>query len=195
VQCGWEEFWVGFKGTYPDMLMRSFFTSKEPFVNMGLHEGILILFQKLLESVNLGANGYHQLITGITLQIVAMVHSVLAHKEQHDDPTGRLIAKAKFLMRESLEAPQDMQNLARNLPMGYSKFRKEFKRATGQSPHQYHLGLRMDKARELLETTTLNINEVAYQTGFDSVFYFSKIFRKKNGLSPTAFREKKNIHL
>lgn len=189
LKCGWEEYWVGFKGSYPDHFMQTFFTSKEPFAEIGLHENMLILFQKLLETVRLGAAGYHQVITGIALQIVAMVHGVLVHEQNYDDPNAQLIAKAKFLLRESMEAPLNMQKLARSLPMGYSKFRKIFKQSTGHSPHQYQLDLRIDKARELLKTTVLHINEIAYQSGFDSVFYFSKLFRKKVGLSPTEYRQ------
>lgn len=75
--------------------------------------------------------------------------------------------------------------------MGYSKFRKLFKSETGYSPHQYHLNLRINKAKELLQTTELNIKEIAYQTGFESEFYFSKLFRKKSGISPTDYRTKK----
>jgi AraC-like DNA-binding protein len=83
-----------------------------------------------------------------------------------------------------------MEALIRELAIGYSKFRKLFKRSTGKSPNQYHINLRLDKAKELLSTTNLNVTEVAYQLGFDSVFYFSRLFKKKNGVSPKSFREK-----
>jgi AraC-like DNA-binding protein len=72
--------------------------------------------------------------------------------------------------------------------MSYSKFRKLFKESTGESPNQYHLNLRLDKAKELLHTTNLNVTEVAYNLGFESVFYFSKLFKKKNGVSPKSYR-------
>jgi transcriptional regulator GlxA family with amidase domain len=73
--------------------------------------------------------------------------------------------------------------------MGYSSFRKAFKQITGESPNQYHLNLRLNRAKDLLMTTILNINEIADQTGFESVFYFSKLFKKKNGVSPHNFRK------
>ena len=82
-----------------------------------------------------------------------------------------------------------MENLARQLPMGYSSFRIAFKKICGESPNQYHLKLRLNRAKDLLTTTALNINEVADQTGFESVYYFSKVFKKKMGVSPNAFRK------
>jgi AraC-like DNA-binding protein len=194
-EMGWEEYWVGFKGNYPDALMtKGFFEPGKPVVQTGLHEGLLILFQKLLETVQIGQAGYHQVIAGITLQLLGLLHTTLAYTK-HDDPTGQLIDKARFLMRESLESNMDMEKLAKQLPMGYSTFRKLFKEQTGLPPNQYHLNLRLDKAKELLETTALTINEIAYQAGFDSVFYFSKIFKKKNKCSPTAYRIKKGIRV
>jgi AraC-like DNA-binding protein len=99
-----------------------------------------------------------------------------------------LIAKATFIIQESFENAIDMEKLANELPMGYSSFRKAFKRITGESPNQYHLNLRLNRAKDLLTSTLLNINEIADHTGFDSVFYFSKLFKKKNGVSPKYYR-------
>lgn len=189
LDSGWEEYWIGFKGRYPDELMKTFFFHPEsPFVEVGLDESLLILFQRLLETVQRAEPGYHQVIPGIALEMLGLVHTVSQHHRHGDNPALRLIHKALFLMRESLDKPVNMEALAKELPMGYSQFRKKFKAITGLSPHDYHLGLRISRARTLLDTTALHINEIAYQTGFDSVYYFSKLFKKKNGVSPRNFR-------
>ena len=186
---GWEEYWVGFNGNYPKAIMnKNFFSPKHPFINVGLNESILTLFQRLLENVRDASPGYHQIISGITLEILGVIHKISAYKRQHKDPDIQLIHKAMFLLRESLEEQINIQNLAHSLPMGYSKFRKLFKTVTGLSPHQYHIDLRIDKAKELLHSTQLNINEIAYQVGFDSEFYFSNLFKKKTGTSPNHYR-------
>lgn len=189
INLGWEEFWVGFKGGYPDLLMNKyFFDPKAPCVDVGLNEPLLILFNRLLEAVQFSTPGYCQIISGITLEILGLVHAAPANKVQSENPTQQLISKAMFLLRESLDQPVNMENLARELLMSYSKFRKEFKNMTGLSPYEYHLTLRMNMAKELLNSTTLNISEIAHQTGFESVFYFSKFFKRKAGLSPKNYR-------
>lgn len=186
---GWEEYWVGFNGFYVQQLMANgFFGSRDPFVDLGLNKDILVLFKELIRSVQSSLTGYHQQIAGITMQILGHINNIALHHDYNDDPIGKLICKAKFIIQESSEDILDMEKLARQLPMGYSSFRKAFKQITGESPNQYHLNLRLSRAKDLLRTTILNINEIADQTGFESVFYFSKLFKKKNGISPRHYR-------
>jgi len=188
-KLGWEEHWVGFNGKYIEQLMQQgIFDPKDPIVDLGFNTEMLILYKKLIDEVQLSSVGYPQQIAGITLQILGLVSNLARHNERASDPVGKLIAKAKFLIQESFENSLDMEELASALPMGYSSFRKAFKRITGQSPNQYHLNLRLDRARNLLAMTALNINEISDQTGFESVSYFSKLFKKKHGVSPRSYR-------
>ncbi len=189
LNSGWEEFWLGFNGPFADELMNNdFFTAQNPFIDVGLNQELLSLLLSLFDTVKKSASGYPQVISGITLQILGVLNSVSVYANTSNDPTSMLIAKAKFLLQESLEKPVDMAKLVKELPMGYSSFRKAFKKITGESPNQYHLNLRLNRAKNLLLTTNLNINEVADQTGFESVFYFSKLFKIKNGVSPKYYR-------
>lgn len=188
-KSGWEEYWIGFNGGYIAALMKKFFSVNTPFVNVGLNKEMLVLFHRLIDTVAASSIGYPQQMAGITLQILGLVNTLSTFKAYENDPVGKLISKAKFILEESFENQLDMENLARQLPMGYSSFRIAFKKICGESPNQYHLKLRLNRAKDLLTTTALNINEVADQTGFESVYYFSKVFKKKMGVSPNAFRK------
>src|ERR1700754_4023126 len=96
VQSGWEEYWIGFKGSYADDLMRKgFFPAGDPFVQAGMHEQLLMLFQKILETVRLAPAGYHQVIAGLALQVLGQMHSIRLYKEKSGDPDSQLIDKAK----------------------------------------------------------------------------------------------------
>lgn len=189
-KIGWEEYWVGFNGFYVQQLMNNgFFDRQNPFVNLGINPDVLLLFRELISLIQASLPGYHQQIAGVTLQILGLINTISQHQDYNNDPVGKLISKAKFIIQESFENNLDMEQLARELPMGYSSFRKAFKRIAGESPNQYHLNLRLERAKKLLVTTILNISEIADQTGFESVFYFSKLFKKKNGRSPNAYRK------
>ena len=191
VHSGWEEYWIGFKGSFAEDLMnKGFFNAVHPFIQVGLSPDVLTLLHTLLSTVRTSSAGYNQIIAGITLQILGTLNAVSMLQEDEHDPTAKLISTAKFMLEESLDKPVDMEKLVKGLPMGYSKFRKAFKQSTGEAPNQYHLNLRLNRAKGLLSSTALNINEVASQTGFESLFYFSKLFKKKTGLSPRTYRLK-----
>lgn len=186
---GWEEYWIGFNGYYAAQLMKANFDAQNLLMKVGTNHNLLNLFHDLIDVSVTASVGYTQQLAGITLRILGVVHTISVFKEQNQDPVGQLISKAKFILQESFEEQVDMENLARQLPMGYSSFRKAFKKVTGESPNQYHLNLRLERAKQLLTKTALNISEIADQTGFESVYHFSKIFKKKNGVPPNAFRK------
>ncbi len=189
LNTGWEEYWVGFNGMYPDHIMKNNFGHPEnPFFEIGLSEPFLMIFQRLLDNVRNGLPGYHQVISGITLEMLATLYNFSTNKHQSQNKDLQLIHKARFMLRESLERPIDIPQMVKELPMSYAKFRKLFKEQTGTSPHQYYLNLRISRAKSLLQTTELNVNEIAYQSGFESEYYFSKFFKKKVNLSATQYR-------
>lgn len=185
---GWEEYWVGFNGNYPQELMARFFEPQNPIVKTGLNKQLLALFTELLGSVAEAQVGYPQLVAGITMQILGLLNKVRLTEKIENDPESVWVSQAIFLLQQQLHGSVDIESLAERFPISYSKFRKTFKRHTGKSPNQYHLDLRLDKAEELLRNTNLSVKEIGYHTGFDSPYYFSRIFKTKFGLSPKHFR-------
>lgn len=80
-----------------------------------------------------------------------------------------------------------IDELAKLCSLSPSHFRKSFKEIVGMSAIQYTIYIRVNKAKELLEITSANISEIAAQTGFSDVFYFSKMFKKMTGYSPMRY--------
>ena len=73
--------------------------------------------------------------------------------------------------------------------MSVSWFLRNFKQVTGKSPMQYILNIRINNAVSLLESTDYNVTEIATIIGYDNPLYFSRIFTKQKGVSPSAFRK------
>ncbi len=82
-----------------------------------------------------------------------------------------------------------LEDLAGIAAMSPFHFSRAFKAATGQSPLQYLIGCRMDRAKVLLKTTKLNVAEIAYRTGYEDAGRFSQHFKKRVGVRPSAYRE------
>ena len=88
-----------------------------------------------------------------------------------------------FASDVAAEQLASMENLSQ------SRYRAAFRKATGLSPSEYLMGLRIRNACNLLEQTNLSVQEVAAASGYRDPFYFSRIFRKNMGLSPSEYRE------
>ena len=103
-----------------------------------------------------------------------------------------LVEHAKQYIREHLDERIVLQDIADTFnvsPNYLSQLFKKFENIGIRLPFQeYLIQERMKKARLLLLTTDLKIYEIADQLGFESAFYFSKVFKKVTGVSPKDFR-------
>jgi len=66
---------------------------------------------------------------------------------------------------------------------------KLFKRHVGQSPMEYLIHLRMTHAKSLMSTTTMSISEIAYTVGIDNISHFTRLFKKREGITPNQYRK------
>ncbi len=79
--------------------------------------------------------------------------------------------------------------LAKLMQMSNTQLYRKLKALTGKSTAIFIRYIRIQKAKELLETTDLNISEIAYDTGFNDPAYFSRVFKEEYGISPRNLRE------
>ena len=83
-----------------------------------------------------------------------------------------------------------MSFLAEKFNLSQSHFRKLFKGFTGLSPVEYRNGLRIERAKELLSRNTVSVSEVALAVGIEDQFYFSRIFKEAEGVSPLRYKKR-----
>ena len=104
-----------------------------------------------------------------------------------DDP---LVGMAMQFIREHACDGINVQDVLKAVDSTRRVLEYRFKQITGQTPHEAIVHQRLDKVRQLLHDTELSIAEIADRAGFEHVEYMSATFRKKTGLSPTAYRRK-----
>jgi AraC-like DNA-binding protein len=92
------------------------------------------------------------------------------------------IADARF--REQLDVPA----LARAAYLSPAHFSREFHRAFGETPHQYLLTRRLERAAALLRNTDRSVADICFNVGLRSVGSFTTSFQRVYGMSPTAYR-------
>jgi transcriptional regulator GlxA family with amidase domain len=94
------------------------------------------------------------------------------------------------LIHRGLAMPWTVASLAKRVGMSRSTFAERFTTLVGEPPLQYLARWRMARAGELLRSSTTRINEIATSVGYASVPSFNKAFRKWQGVTPAAFRER-----
>ena len=103
-----------------------------------------------------------------------------------------LYTSNKILVREVIElhlfSNLKLEQLAKLSNLSLSSFKREFKKEFNDSPTNYINTKRLEKAKELLTVTNLPIGEIAYEIGFQDSLYFTRLFKNKLGIPPTAFR-------
>lgn len=92
------------------------------------------------------------------------------------------------MMKDDLCREWSLDSLARSLGMSRSRFQHLFKAETGSSPAHYLRALRLEHARELLESSLLNVKQVMASVGIYDKSHFGRAFKKAYGLTPTQYR-------
>lgn len=104
------------------------------------------------------------------------------------DGAALLVSQARLEFEEHLaDHEMDLNRLARRLGVAYPVFSALFHEYTGLTPHQYWLNLKINRAKILLASGR-SVKETAFALGFDSEFYFSRLFKKKVGIPPSQWR-------
>jgi AraC-like DNA-binding protein len=102
------------------------------------------------------------------------------------------VARTLRFMRENLHRPVALAALAREASLSVPHFSAIFRRQMKCSPVEFHIRLRMQRACELLLTTSLPAGAIGAALGYNDPFYFSRLFRKKIGVPPSAYRQPAN---
>ena len=102
---------------------------------------------------------------------------------------ARHLLRARDLADARYREPLDVAVLARAAHLSEAHFSREFRRAFGESPHQYLLTRRLERAAALLRQTDRSVADICFTVGLRSLGSFTTSFGRSFGLSPTAYRD------
>ncbi|MCD4849439.1 AraC family transcriptional regulator [Arthrobacter sp. AK01] len=186
--AGWKEHWVLFTGPTARALEElGCFARDRPMVELDASSDArpaeaLGLFPALRSTL---ATGGHRgdVEASILCQRVlvdAGNHGVASTGESQGELLGRL--------QEMAHLPLSLPQLAAALKVSVSELRHSVQAATGVGPKELIIQLRMSRAQSLLADTALPVQRIASLTGYDDPAYFSRLFTRKTGYSPSQFR-------
>ena len=140
----------------------------------------------------------HEPLNGGLWNYISVVNGIKSHFAKLNNPVARLAEtkpkEAAFLTRinqcilENIDNDQfDANALSSAMTMSRAQLLRRMKSITGNSPGYYIKTMRLEKAKELLETSDVSVSEAAFQTGFTSPSNFTKVFSEKYGINPSQF--------
>lgn len=186
-----EVYWVHFTGNNVKNILRKYGIADDVHV---IHTGTSLeykrLFLLMIQELKLCKEDYEELLVDYLHELLIMIHRLTLAKPK---------SKNLFLSTEMDDAVQyfhenynkqiSIEEYAASHNMSVSWFIRNFKEYTNTTPAQYILSLRMSNARTLLETTSCNVSEISDIIGYENPLYFSRIFKKHFGMSPSEFRK------
>lgn len=150
------------------------------------------VMRRIIEATGEPAASRAATLLGVLLDDLTEEHAAAGRRSgrgiarHHEEVVQRAIT----LLREDAASARSVAELARRSGYSGDHFARVFARVTGQTPRDYVIGLRMERARQLLAESSLSVSEVAATLGFADLFFFSRQFRRKVGCSPREFRRR-----
>ncbi|TNJ67653.1 AraC family transcriptional regulator [Paenibacillus hemerocallicola] len=127
---------------------------------------------------------YSSHLIGQLLTLLSMFQGVLPNRLPKDKPVNEAI---QFMLRH-IEGRLTLQQLCKMTNLSKPYLVKLFNKNTGYSPIDYFLRLKIRRACEYFDSTDLTVKEVCFKLGFTDPYYFSRMFSKIMGQSPSKYR-------
>lgn len=132
-----------------------------------------------------------QRLLQLHLNVYKEVETLPALRAATREELYRRIYRAREYASAFYDTPVTLNELARVASLSPNHFLRGFKQLFHQTPHQYLIQKRLDRARELLLSTDRSVTEICFELGFESPGSFSWLFRQRIGSSPSAYRARK----
>lgn len=188
----WRSLWVHFYGANAKAYYDAFLTH-----NNGSPTGIFPVpsnaVQILSAMQELETLSHSQIMmdfraAGLLNQLLSeCVLSTMTMGKASDMP--EIIQGVRMYLLNHFQGKHTLEELGGHFNINPYYLQKQFKRYVGMSPSEYQNYLRMNKAKELLRSSKLPIGEIAYSVGMENLGYFTRLFKKQEGMTPLEYRK------
>jgi len=184
-----EFYWIHFTGSQAEGLMNELDFTGSNFYQVGIHAQYLELFENIIHELQIKKPHYHQLCISYLLQLLSSFSRDAGFLRNSGKASGNnYLENVIKVMNEEFQQEHAIEYYAKKSNLSLFQFIRNFKNLTRYTPAKYIEKLRIGKARELLHDSSLSITEVSAIIGYKDPFYFSKVFKKASGITPSEFR-------
>ena len=184
---GWTELWVGFSGPQVDALLATGIISPaRPLYRPGYQAKLVSSFQTIFEQVKLQPPLYQFRVCAEVMRLLAETLS-LDRLSSQPTRSQEIVEQAKAFIEAHISTVFDLERLGAEVRLSLPQLNEIFKSYTGMTPYQYCIHAKINRAKEILASGENSVKKISWQVGFDDPYYFSRLFKKKTGYSPSQW--------
>lgn len=178
--------WVEWQGAAADGFARLLGGGPDGVIVAHAHENQLACAARIARSLHERPNDFALVAQAALWDLLVHTRAPTVFARAQDDDIRRVLA---YLEGEGAAAQPTLQQLSALARLPVETFRKRFAQQVGCPPIQYALRAKTRRAKALLAEPGLNVNQVCAACGFADPYYFSRLFKKIEGVSPLQFRK------
>lgn len=184
-----EIYWIHFTGYGVEDYLRVLNFKNKQVYEVGFHNEYTVLWNKMMTELQVRRIHYEVIVEGMMIQLLGIIARSIYEEKKNISRAHEYIQEVIEHMHRNSEEPISIKEYASRCNMSVCWFISNFKELTGMTPGQYITQIKINKAKELLTNTELNISEVADIIGYQNSFYFSRIFKKVTGMCPREWKK------
>jgi len=161
------------------------FAEQKAFLSGGMT--YYFMYRKDYLKTIIQTDNYEQLRKWFLDKVTEACRNIMSKKEEQ---TSGIITKAKSFIEDSYSKDISLDDVSRIVDISPYYFSKLFKEVTGENFIEYLTNIRIEKAKKLLQNRDVSIKNICVDTGYSDPNYFSRIFKKQVGVTPTEYRER-----
>lgn len=189
-----EVYWVHFTGWKVEEYLDRYELPKEENVFFtGVSPDYPWIYNQIIRELQLQRENYEDMIRLFLRHIFLTINRYIKEGKQTKNDTINDIERAVHYFNENYSKPISIEEYASEHLMSVNWFIHNFKNVIKVPPMQYIVSLRIAAAKGYLENSGKNITEIANTVGYDNALYFSRLFRKYTGVTPSEYRKRSKI--
>lgn len=185
-----QMYWVHFTGNQAEnILQASGFAHDTCIFYAGSDPALHQVFDNMIYELQSRRPGFQTMLELYLRQLLLLSHRSAPSPTAVSSALHSMVEQAQRFFIQNYNTPISIRDYAARQNVSISWFLRCFRQVTGQTPTQYILSVRMTNAISLMRDTDWNLTQIAAAVGYDNPLYFSRLFHRHKGTSPSAYRK------